>query len=297
MFGLGSGRLTTSVEGLLGPSDERPADRVGLALQWLGTAGFRVLSKGHHLWLDPHLSRHSLLELATGKIVPKLANIERDVDRADAVVVGHSHFDHALDAPAIAKLRGARVYGAEDTLNWCRGYGVPEAQLRRMEGRGESYAEGPFTLRPVRSQHSPFLAGQVPFAGPISLPLQGPAPVWAWRVGQVFGLHLQGPGPSIYHVGSADLIEAEMTGIQADVVLCCTIGRHSVRNFTQRVVAALRPKLVVPCHWDLFWQPLQAPPRQILTNDLAGFIAEVAACANAPQVRVLPPRGWAVLQP
>ncbi|MBI5611236.1 MAG: MBL fold metallo-hydrolase, partial [Deltaproteobacteria bacterium] len=104
----------------------------------------------------------------------------------------------------------------------------------------------------------------------------------------------QGEGPSVYHVGSADLNEAEKLGIQADVVLCCTIGRHSGRNFTQRVVNALRPTWIVPCHWDQFWRPLDAPPRQIPTNDLAGFLDEVAACDSAPQVRVLPPRGWAV---
>lgn len=296
-MGLVGSRWTTKVDGLLGPSDARPSDDVGLALQWLGTAGFRVVSRGHHLWLDPHLSRHSPLELTTSRIAPKLANIQRDVDRAHAVMVGHSHFDHALDAPAIAMLHGARVYGAEDTLNWCRGYGVPANQLVRMEGRGESYDEGPFRLRPVRSQHSPFLAGRVPFPGPIARPLPGPAPVWSWRVGQVFGLYVQGEGPSVYHVGSADLIEVEMLGIQADVVLCCTIGRHSVKNFTQRVVKALRPKWIVPCHWDQFWTPLDAPPRQIPTNDLAGFLEEVAACDEAPQVRVLPPRGWAVLKP
>lgn len=290
-------RLTSHVDGAWLHSDDRPADSVGLALQWLGTAGFRVVRHGHHVWLDPHLSRHSLGQLALGRIAPKIEAIARDVDKAHAVLVGHSHFDHAIDTPVIARMHGARVYGASDTLNWCRGDGVPESQLRELRGDGEEFTEGPFTIRGIRSAHSPFLAGRVPFPGRITTPFPGPAKMSAWRVGQVFGLHLSGGPKSLYHVGSADLIEAELKDTRADVVLCCTIGRHATPHFVERVVQALRPSLLIPCHWDQFWRPLDSVPLQIPGNDLDGFIQEVQRLPNAPAVRVLPPRGWAVLDP
>jgi L-ascorbate metabolism protein UlaG (beta-lactamase superfamily) len=270
---------------------------VGLAVQWLGTAGFRVLSRGHHVWLDPHLSRHALGELALGKLEPRLDRIRAEVDIAHAVAVGHSHFDHALDAPAVAQLHGARVYGSGDTLNWCRGAGVPEQNLVEMHGRGEIFAEGPFAVRAVLSAHSPFFAGRVPFPGRIEQVLRAPAHCSSWRVGLTFGLHLQCAGVSVYHLGSANLVEAELAGIQADVLLCCTVGRQAVRDFTRRAIRALRPKIVVPCHWDQFWTPIDGPLRQIPSNDLGGFLREVAACPNAPVVRVLPIRGWVVVEP
>lgn len=290
-------RLSSELPASLFHHQPRPADGAALALQWLGTAGFRLVSRGHHLWFDPHLSRHSLAQLALGPIQPNLERIALEVDVAHAVAVGHSHFDHALDAPAIARMHGARVYGASDTLQWCRGSGVAERQLFELRGDGEVFGEGPFALRAFRSAHSPFLAGKVPFPGRIAAPLRAPAPISAWRVGQVLTLHADSPGGSVHHVGSAALVEAELRGVQADVVLACTIGRHATPHFTRRLIETLRPKLLIPCHWDRFWEPLDQPARQIPGNDLLGFLDEVAAVPGAPEVRVLPLRGWTCICP
>jgi len=285
-------RLTTAVDPALFHRQARPPADAPLAIQWLGTAGFRVVAHGHHVWLDPHLSRHSLAELAMGPIAPIDDRIAAQVDVAHAVAVGHSHFDHALDAPAIARSHGARIYASHDTLQWCRGAGVPEAQLVQLRGAGERFDQGPFQIRAVPSDHSPFLLGRVPLPGPITAPFAAPARYTRWRVGEVFGLHLSTAAASVYHVGSAALRDAELREVRADVVLACTIGRHTTPHFTRRLVDALRPRLVIPCHWDQFWRPIDAPPRQIPGNDLAGFVAEVAACPGRPEVRVLPIGGW-----
>lgn len=288
------GRLTTAIDPAWYHHEPRPSDP-RLAVQWLGTAGFRVVAQGHHVWLDPHLSRHPVPQLLFDEIAPVTERVQADVDLAHAVAVGHSHFDHALDAPEIARLHDAPVYGSADTLHWCRGHGLPEHRLHELRGEGEVHDLGPFQLRAVKSEHSPFLAGRVPFAGRIEAPLRGPAPMGAWKVGPVFGLHLASAAGSVYHVGSAALLEAELQGIQADVVLCCTIGRHATPRFTHRVIDALQPRIVIPCHWEQFWRPLDAPVRQIPTNDLGGFLAEVACHPRAPEVRVLPLRGWTSL--
>lgn len=289
-------RLTTAIDPHVYHLEPRPATDVPLAIQWLGTAGFRVQSGNFHFWLDPHLSRHTLKQLLFEDLEPDLTRIAADVDFANAVAVGHSHFDHAMDAPAIAKLHNAQVYGASDTLNWCRGYGVPEPQLHELRGEGEQFSVGPFDLRAVKSAHSPFALGHVPFPGRIDEPFRAPAHMSQWRVGPVFGLQLQHPIANIYHVGSAALIEAELKGIRADVVLACTIGRHATPNFTRRVIDALKPRIVIPCHWEQFWRPIDAPVLQIPSNDLAGFLREVAEHPRAPQVRVLPMRGWTTIE-
>jgi L-ascorbate metabolism protein UlaG (beta-lactamase superfamily) len=298
-------RLSPSLDGVTFHDEERPSDDQPLALQWLGTAGFRLQLHGKHLWFDPHLSRQSLLEVALGKIAPVRERILAHVDAAHGVVVGHSHFDHAMDAPLLATHFGAHVYGAEDTLNYCRGLDVPNGQLHLLAGDDETHALGPFAIGARRSVHSPFALGRVPFPGHIRRPFQLPAPASAWRVGQVLIPHVTahlGPGHSahgqrltIAHVGSAALVDAELRGLQADVVLACTIGRHATPNFTHRLLDALQPRLVVPCHWDQFWRPIDAPVRQIPSNDLAGFLQEVAAHPTAPRVRVLPMLGWTTL--
>ncbi len=287
------GRISGHVPDHLYHREARPTD-AALALQWTGTAGFRVAADDHHFWLDPHLSRHSLRRTAAGPIAPIPARIRREVDRCDAIAVGHSHHDHLIDTPWLAVEHHARVFGSQSTLNACRGAGVAEELLTEIVPGG-TYDQGPFTLRPVRSVHSPLLAGRVPLPGRILAPLVGPARFSAYRVGEVFGLHLSAAAGSIYHVGSANLLDAELQGVQADVVLACTVGRQAVRNFTGRLLDALRPKLVIPCHWDRFWQPIDKRTRQIPGNDLQGFIAECTAHDCNPEVRVLPIRGWTKL--
>jgi len=293
-------RLSPSLAGIPFHEEARPSDDQQLALQWLGTAGFRLQLNGKHLWFDPHLSRHSLAEVGLGKIRAVESRVLAHVDAAHGVVVGHSHFDHAIDTPVLAQHFGAQVYGAADTLNYCRGCGVAESQLHELTGDDTRFALGPFAIGARRSVHSPFALGRVPFAGRILRPFAGPAHTSAWRVGQVLIPHViadVAPGRTltIAHVGSAALLDAELRGLQADIVLACTIGRHSTPNFTHRVIDALAPKLVVPCHWDQFWRPIDAPVRQIPSNDLAGFLQEVAAHPSSPQVRVLPMLGWTTL--
>ena len=205
-----------------------------------------------------------------------------------------------MDAPVLAKHFGAHVYGAADTLTYCRGVDVPDAQLHLLAGDETTHDLGPFVIGARRSVHSPFALGRVPFPGQILRPFQVPARASAWRVGQVLIPHVTaevaaGERLTIAHVGSAALLDAELRGLQADVVLACTIGRHATPHFTHRLLDALRPKLVVPCHWDQFWRPIAAPVRQIPSNDLAGFLQEVAAHVSAPRVRVLPMLGWTTL--
>ena len=287
------GRLTTAVDPALYHREERP-DGAHWALQWTGTAGFRVVAGGHHFWFDPHLSRHSPWQTIRGPLLPNAERIAADVDRCDAIAVGHSHHDHSIDTPWLAKRHGARVYGSASTLNICRGAGVDPALLTELVP-GQGYDDGPFRLTAYRSLHSPFLLGRVPLPGRIETPLRTPAAVHRYRVGEVYGLHLACDVGAVYHVGSANLVEAELEGVRADVVLACTVGRQAVDDFTPRLLRALRPKLVIPCHWDQFWRPIDAPVRQIPGNDLAGFIDEVKAFSADIEVRVLPIRGWSTL--
>ena len=85
----------------------------GLELQWLGTAGFRISYQGFHLLIDPYLTRPGASQIYTGRMLrPDRELVRRHVPRADAVLVGHTHFDHALDVPLVSEMNGARIYGS-----------------------------------------------------------------------------------------------------------------------------------------------------------------------------------------
>ncbi len=141
----------------------------GVRVRWLGTAGFAIEHQGTTILFDPYLTRASLLTCVTSRLVSDTRLLAAHTPRADAIIVGHTHFDHALDVPAIAALTGARVYGSRSAVKLCRASGLPEARLHDVEGSPGAEAVvaevGPFELRFHPSAHSRFALGRVPFPG------------------------------------------------------------------------------------------------------------------------------------
>src|SRR5262249_57660721 len=111
--------------------------------------------------------------------------------------------------------------------------------------------------RCAAGRHGKILFGRVPFPGEVTVPPVGPRPVWHYRMGGAFGILMRGPGVTVYHNGSADLIDAELEGERADVLLACLAGRRGTENYVGRLVSSLAPRLVVPTHHDAFFAPLE----------------------------------------
>src|SRR4051794_16362857 len=78
----------------------------GLELEWLGVSGYRITYEDVSLFVDPYVSRVPLRALLLGRTaMPVSRLIDRFVSAPGpvaGVLVGHTHFDHAIDAPAIA---------------------------------------------------------------------------------------------------------------------------------------------------------------------------------------------------
>ncbi len=119
------------------------------------------------LWIDPYVTRLSLADFVLRRVIrPSADAIGRHVDRADAILVGHTHFDHALDVPAIALARtGARVFGSASC-----------ARLMQLHGQTATavephvdYEVGPFRFHFVPSVHSKLQLGLgIPSDGELS---------------------------------------------------------------------------------------------------------------------------------
>lgn len=258
-----------------------------LRVQWLGTASHVVSSERTTVVVDPFVSRPSFGDLL-GKLSPNITEIERYIPaRVDLVVCGHSHFDHVLDAPTIARLRGAKLAGSASTCMWARAEGVPEDQLIAIPPQGGTFEVGDFEVTFVPSHHGRLAFGRVPFPGVVEQPPQIPARFWHYRMGGAFGILLKSRGVTVYHNGSADLIDAELSGKKADVLLACLAGRRGTERYLPRLVEALSPRLVIPTHHDAFFAPLEEGERLLPGIDLGGFITE--AMRASPRVHVVSP--------
>ena len=99
----------------------------GVRITWLGTAGHVVSTGDTTILLDPYVSRPGFGRLARRRLEPDEHAISQWIPpHVDAVLCGHSHFDHLLDAPRIALLRGARLAGSPSTCNVARASGVAD---------------------------------------------------------------------------------------------------------------------------------------------------------------------------
>lgn len=97
-----------------------------VTLDWLGVATFRLTIGDTVIFLDGYLDRVSA--------APPVGMTTADVDRADWVLVGHSHFDHLWGVERIAAQTGATVVGSHETVRVLGEEGVDAGQMMAVSG-------------------------------------------------------------------------------------------------------------------------------------------------------------------
>ncbi|MDA0302458.1 MAG: MBL fold metallo-hydrolase [Chloroflexi bacterium] len=119
---------------------------MGVTVDWLGCATFRIEVDGLVVFLDTYMDRPDG--------APATGMTAADVDRADFALIGHSHWDHLAQADVVALNTGATVIGSHESARVLREHGVPEAQLGQAQG-GEHYRlNDAVTVRVYPSLHS-----------------------------------------------------------------------------------------------------------------------------------------------
>ncbi len=115
-------------------------------LDWLGVATFRLQVDGLTLFLDAYMDRVPA--------APPVGLTTAEVDRADFILVGHSHFDHLWGAERIARNTGATIIGSHETVRLMTEEEVPEQQLIAVAGGERIRLSENVTVRVFPSQHS-----------------------------------------------------------------------------------------------------------------------------------------------
>ena len=270
------------------PNYHTAASSGAVRFTFLGTAGFMVASQERTFVLDPYVSRAGLWRTAFGRLPVDEARVRQYVPVADEVLIGHSHHDHALDGPAVCKHTGARLLGSASTMNLARAYGLDAAQHVEVTA-GVPVPCGAAIATPLASRHGKALLGRIPLPGNIDAPPTWPPRVYDLRHGPVFHWHLQLGGVRVLHVDSADFLDDQLA--EADVLLLCAVGRQYRQDYTRTLLQRVKPRVVIPCHWDDFTLPLEAPPRQLPGVDVEGFVEEIRA-GGAEAVVLGPLQSW-----
>jgi L-ascorbate metabolism protein UlaG (beta-lactamase superfamily) len=271
-----------------------PAESIpegALTVRYAGTATL-LFSDGETHWMtDGWFSRPGPLTTLFGEIAPDLDNISfgmeaMGVGELAAVIPVHSHYDHAMDTPEVARRTGATVHGSEATANICRGWGLSESQIAVMED-GAAFQLGDFVITPIVSRHfqfpDPDMVATLLTDSEIPEPLVPPVSAFDYKLGEAWVLHVAHPKGSFLIVGSAGFIPGLLAGMDVDVIFLGAGGVGSQtadyrEQFWAETVGQTRPERIFLIHWDSLTGPLDGP----MTGEvrIAGFLSAGAEDAR-----------------
>ena len=276
----------------LGELEARPLELpAGLEVEWLGVSGYRMSFEEQTLFIDPYLSRVPFGDLVRRRpTLPDPAALDRFVHapgEVAGVLVGHTHFDHAVDAPAIVRRFGCEAYGSDSLVTLMGLHGLAGQTVEVEPYR--TYELGPFEVGFTPSVHSKLLLGlAVPYDGDLTCEHLDSLTPGAYRCGQVWGISIAVAGIRFYHQGSANLIDEAIREHGVDVFLAGVAGRSFTEDYWKRILPRLDPKVVVPTHYDNFFRPLGQHMEFVSNVQLSALPDEIGAVSRDALVAALP---------
>jgi len=274
-------------------------------VSFLGVATLLIEDGETAILTDGYFSRPNLWQILYGKVTPDMDAITRGlrqagVTRLAAVIPVHSHYDHAMDSPEVAKRTGAVLIGSESSANIGRGWGLAEAQIR-LAKTGEPMQFGKFTVTLYPSRHAPtgFTGGE------IARPLKPPVGAFDYKEGASYAILVRHGNKSFLINGSAGFEPGALKDVRADVVFLGTggIGNFDAQheqNYWNEVVRGTGAKRVIAIHWDDFMTaPMGAPPvppSYLLARQFMGAFGPMMEWLRAngekDKVEIRLPAGW-----
>ncbi|MFZ2173241.1 MAG: MBL fold metallo-hydrolase [Rhodococcus sp. (in: high G+C Gram-positive bacteria)] len=271
---------------------------------FLGVSTILMSDDETSVMTDGFFSRPTLLQSLLRPLRPDEAVIDRSLARAGAerlaaVLVAHSHYDHAMDAPLVAQRTGAELVGSGSTRRIAEGYSFPADRFRTIELR-KPMCYGNFTVTALPAVHSP----NAKFPGMIEHAITPPAWIREYAQGDCFSFHIAHPDGRVLVHASANFVPGALDGYRAETVYLGigTLGKQSDefrRAYWDAVVIRTRARRVIPIHWDNFWKPLDQPltPLPRVADHFRRSMEFLTDRARADGVAVHLPTPWEAIDP
>ncbi|MBU9766871.1 MBL fold metallo-hydrolase [Mycobacterium sp. TNTM28] len=272
-----------------------------VTVTWAGVSTLLVDDGSSALLTDGFFSRPPLLRVGIGKLAPSLPRIDGclarlGIDKLDAVLPVHSHFDHAMDSAVVAGRTGAQLVGGTSTAHVGTGGGLSPDRIVTVSP-GEAVTLGSYDVTLFESEHCP----PDRFPGHITTPVVPPVRTSAYRCGEAWST-LIGHRPSGHRlliVGSAGAVPGALDGRRADVVYL-GVGQLGLQpepylvDYWTHTVRAVGARRVVLIHWDDFFRPLHKPLRALpyAGDDLDASMQVLTRLAETDGVRLHLPTVW-----
>jgi L-ascorbate metabolism protein UlaG (beta-lactamase superfamily)/predicted TIM-barrel fold metal-dependent hydrolase len=235
-----------------GPAALRTPRTDGLSVRYLGVSGYEVSDGTTTLLLDPTPTRPPPLALLA-PLSPDEALGAKECPKADAILVNHTHHDHALDVPAIALRTGALVIGSQSTVNLALSRGVPAGRTRLVKP-GDHFTVGTFTIDVRGTRHADIAGISHPMGGVVS-PTAGPLRFFEYALDETLFYRLEANGTSLWFHPTSTFAPGELNAPPAATLIVGVTGEAQTKAKVDGLLAEAKPRRVLPTHYDNFFQP------------------------------------------
>lgn len=251
---------------------------------------------------DAFFSRPGISRL--GKLAPDESVIDAALSRLNATTLAaviplHTHYDHVLDAPYVARTTGALFVGSQSAANVGRGHGLPRDQVRIVDA-GDRMQFGRFRLTFLLSAHGP--PDIVP--GSIEAAIASDASLLEYKTGECYSVLIEHGARTILVHASAGFVDGALAPHRADVVFLGVgaLGKQPesyVDAYWTAVVRAVHARRVVPIHWDDFFRSLDHPlvPMSPLIDNFDRTMRLLLKRARADGVDLRMAQSWQPFDP
>lgn len=272
-----------------------------LTVTWAGVSTLLVDDGTSAVLTDGFFSRPPLPSVVFRKLTPSLPRIDGSlarlgIDRLDAVLPVHTHFDHAMDSAVVAERTGARLVGGTSTAQVGVGGGLALDRIVTVTP-GEAVTLGAYDVTLFESEHCP----PDRFPGTITEPVVPPVKVAAYKCGEAWStlVHHRPSDRRLLIIGSAGCVPGALDGHRAEVVYL-GIGQLGLQpeqyliDYWAHTVRAVGARRVVLTHWDDFFRPLHKPLRALpyAGDDLDMSMRVLTRLAEQDDVRLHLPTLW-----
>ncbi|MCV7068241.1 MBL fold metallo-hydrolase [Mycolicibacterium farcinogenes] len=274
---------------------------IPVTVAWAGVSTLLVSDGTSAVLTDGFFSRPDLLSVGLRSLTPSLPRIDGSlarlgIDKLEAVLPVHTHFDHAMDSAVVADRTGARLVGGSSTAQVGAGGGLPPDRIITVTP-GEAETLGAFEVTLFESEHCP----PDRFPGVITTPVVPPMKATAYKCGEAWStlVRHQPSGRSMLIVGSAGAVPGALAGQRAEAVYL-GIGQLGLQseqyfeNYWAETVRTVGAQRVVLIHWDDFFRPLHKPLRALpfAGDDLDVSMRVLTRLAERDQVSLHLPTLW-----
>ena len=288
---------------------------MAVSLDWLGCATYRLRIDDLTLYLDAYVDR------VAG--APPVGITVDEIDEADYVLVGHSHFDHIAGAEVIAANTGATVIGSTETARIMREADVPAGQLWRTQGGEHFRLSDSVTVRTYPSLHSCIWTSGSNVPGEVVLGQfcltederwpnvdademtrrletiseahraeHGRPAVGSDTHGGAIAYVIETPYGSIFYHDTSGCWTRVVSDLRPDIAIVAMAGRPnidgeplqgSLANFVGRMAGLLRPREMYLGHHDNWMPPMT---RDMTTDEMMAPVREELARVE-PRTRLV----------